>query len=113
MDDIGAAVAPEDHVFEKHRASCFFETTLPAKLRMLGTEILIISGVNTEFCVETTIREAYFRDFDVVVIEDCVASGRPAFHEDTLAKVRAFFGDVVKLSELSSLFATPPVRALG
>ena len=73
---------------EKHRASVFFETTLDTKLRMLGVEQLIISGCNTEFCVETTIRDGYYRDMDIIVVRDCVAGPRPRFHGDTLAKVR-------------------------
>jgi ureidoacrylate peracid hydrolase len=70
---------------------------------MLGIEMLLISGCNTDFCVETTIRDAYYRDLDVVVVRDCVAGPRKSFHEDTLAKVETYFGAVVSLAELPSL----------
>jgi ureidoacrylate peracid hydrolase len=90
-------------VIEKHRASVLFETTLDAKLRMLGIEMLLISGCNTDFCVETTIRDAYYRDLDVVVVRDCVAGPRWSFHEDTLAKVETYFGAVESLGDLPSL----------
>lgn len=103
MDEIAAEIRPQDFVIEKHRASVFFETTLDAKLRMLGIEQLLISGCNTEFCVETTIRDAYYRDFDVVVVRDCVASPRHRFHEDTLAKVQTYFGEVISLADLPSV----------
>ncbi len=111
MDEIAAEVRPEDFVIEKHRASVFFETTLDAKLRMLGTELLLISGCNTEFCVETTIRDGYYRDFDMVVVRDCVASPRLNFHEDTLAKVKTYFGEVVTLHDLPALFVTAATQA--
>lgn len=109
MEEVLAEIRPEDYLIEKHRASVFFQTTLDAKLRMLGIEQLIISGCNTDFCVETTIRDGYYRDFDIIVVRECVAGPRESFHEDTLAKVETYFGAVVSLDELPSLFI--PVEA--
>ncbi len=103
MDEVAPHVHPDDFLVEKHRASLFFQTTLDVKLRMLGIEQVIISGCNTEFCVETTIRDAYYRDLDVIVVRDCVASPRLQFHEDTLAKVDTYFGAVVSLDELPAV----------
>jgi ureidoacrylate peracid hydrolase len=103
VDEIAEAIRPEDFVVEKHRASVFFETTLDTKLRMLGIEQIVISGCNTDFCVETTIRDGYYRDLDVIVVRDCVAGPRRRFHEDTLAKVETYFGEVVSLDELPSV----------
>jgi ureidoacrylate peracid hydrolase len=100
IDEIADAIQPEDLIVEKHRASVFFETTLDTKLRMLGIEQILISGCNTDFCVETTIRDGYYRDLDVIVLRDCVAGPRRSFHEDTLAKVETYFGAVVSLDEL-------------
>jgi ureidoacrylate peracid hydrolase len=104
-------VRDEDYVIEKHRASMFFETTLAAKLRMLGIEQVIVSGVTTEFCCETTIRDAYYRDMDVIVVRDCVAGPYPRFHEDTLAKVEMFWGALVSLDELPSRFIADALPA--
>lgn len=103
VDEIADAIRPEDFIVEKHRASVFFETTLDTKLRMLGIEQIVISGCNTDFCVETTIRDGYYRDMDVIVVRDCVAGPRRRFHEDTLAKVETYFGAVVSLDELPSV----------
>jgi ureidoacrylate peracid hydrolase len=103
VDDVRDAIRPEDFIVEKHRASVFFETTLDTKLRMLGIEQILISGCNTDFCVETTIRDGYYRDMDVIVVRDCVAGPRRQFHEDTLAKVETYFGAVIGLDELPSL----------
>jgi ureidoacrylate peracid hydrolase len=104
-------VREEDYVIEKHRASMFFETTLAAKLRMLGIEQVIVCGVTTEFCCETTIRDAYYRDLDVIVVRECVAGPYPRFHEDTLAEIETFWGAVVPLDELPSLFVRNAVHA--
>ena len=104
IDEVVSEIHPDDYVIEKHRASVFFETTLDAKFRMLGIEQVIFSGTTTAFCVETTIRDAYYRDFDVIAVRDCIADPRPHFHEDTMAKVETFFGAVVTLDELPSLF---------
>ena len=98
MEDVAAEIQAEDYVVEKHRASVFFETTLEAKFRMLGIEQIVISGCNTDFCVETTIRDGYFRDFDIVVVRECVAGPRQSFHEDTLEKVDAYFARSSRLT---------------
>jgi ureidoacrylate peracid hydrolase len=110
VDEVHDAIRPEDFIVEKHRASVFFETTLDTKLRMLGIEQLLISGCNTDFCVETTIRDGYYRDMDIIVVRDCVAGPRRQFHEDTLAKVETYFGAVIGLDEIDSLILPPERR---
>ncbi len=103
MDELAAIVQPQDYVEVKHRASFLQETSLSAKLRYLGIEMLLISGVNTEFCVETTVRDGYMQDFDVVVVEECVSNSRPNFHRDTLDKIQAYFGEVIHLDQVEDL----------
>jgi len=103
-DAIAPCVQPEDYVIEKHRASPFLDTTLPAKLRMLGTRSIIIAGCNTEYCVESTVRDAYARDFELVVVSDCVAGIRPDFHRDSLKKFAAYFAVVTPSAGLGKLF---------
>ncbi len=93
-------VLPEDDVFEKHRSSCFYNTTLEVKLRMRGMTTLIVCGVATNYCVESTIRDAYARDYDIVVVEDCVATLWDDLHRATLRNVELFYGTVVSLSAL-------------
>jgi ureidoacrylate peracid hydrolase len=111
MPEMEAVRSEDDHIVEKHRASMFFETNLDAKLRMLGIEHVIVSGVVTYFCVETSIRDAYYRDMDVTVVRETVAGPNQRFHEDTLAKVDAFWGAVVGLDELPSLMTTSSAGA--
>lgn len=91
---------PEDFYIVKHRMSMFYATTLETVLRMRGISHLILSGVSTNVCVESTIRDAYFRDYDVTVVEDCVAGSFPALHQATLENVRIYFGEVISLADL-------------
>lgn len=93
--DIQSAIHPEDHIVPKHRASVFYNTNLETKLRMLGTHFLLIAGCNTEFCVESTVRDGYARDFELIVISDCVAGIQPRFHANSLDVFAAYFGEVM------------------
>jgi ureidoacrylate peracid hydrolase len=67
-----AAVDPT-FVIRKHRFGAFHETRLDMLLATLGTRSLFIVGTTTNACVETSIREAYLRDFDVVAVTDCIS----------------------------------------
>ncbi len=71
-------------VVQKHRFGAFYETRLQALLRMLGVRTLFIAGVTLNACVETTIREAYLRDYDVVAVTDCIAGVRPRWEPSAL-----------------------------
>jgi ureidoacrylate peracid hydrolase len=99
-EGIATSVKPEDHLVPKHRASVFYNTNLEGELRMFGTQTLLVAGCNTEFCVESTVRDAYARDFDVVVARDCVAGINPKFHAHSLEVFQAYFGEVLSSPEL-------------
>jgi ureidoacrylate peracid hydrolase len=107
-EEVQALVRPDDLLIEKHRASVFFDTNLGTKLRMLATQTLLIAGCNTEFCVESTVRDAYARDFDLVIVRDCVAGIRPDFHEEALRRFQAYFGEVLTVDELAACVLSAP-----
>lgn len=69
------APQPKDIVLPKHRFSGFFETELNTILQGLGIKFLIFTGCTTSICVESTIRDAMFRDYHCVLLEDC--TGEP------------------------------------
>jgi ureidoacrylate peracid hydrolase len=96
-------ILPSDHIVQKHRASVFFNTNLETKLRMLGTRFLFIAGCNTEFCVESTVRDAYARDFQIIVVDDCVAGIRQEFHENSLRVMAAYFAEVLPSKSLGEI----------
>lgn len=64
-------------VVTKHRFGAFYETRLRSLLDMLGTRALFVVGVTANACVETTLREAYLRDYDAVAVTDAIAAVRP------------------------------------
>lgn len=88
------------HVLEKHRWSAFYATRLDALLQILGTRLLIVTGTTTNACIETTVRDAYMRDFDVVIPRECVAGVRRDWHEAALAVWDHYVGEVVTLDEV-------------
>jgi ureidoacrylate peracid hydrolase len=73
--DILPELAPQDGdlVVSKHRFSGFFETNLDAILRERGITSLIFTGCTTSICVESTLRDAFFRDYRCLLLEDCAA----------------------------------------
>lgn len=93
-----------DHIIEKHRATLFFDTNLPTKLRMLGIKNLIIAGCNTEFCIAHSIRDAYARDYEMIVIEDATAGIDPKLHQYCLEVFHAYFAEVLKLENINEHF---------
>ncbi len=103
------AVAPADGepVFIKHCYSAMTNPELPAYLEREGIETLIFAGVQTNVCVESTLREAYNRGINVVVAEDCVASHTKPLHDATLLNVRALLGIVAPAAEIEAVWAAP------
>ncbi len=73
--EIVPELAPEagEIVVSKHRYSGFFETDLDRILRSLGVTTLIVTGCTTSVCVESTIRDAMFRDYTCLLLMDCTA----------------------------------------
>ena len=90
----------EDYVLDKTRYRSFYNTSLEVILRGLGVDTLIICGVTTEICVESTIRDAYFRDFKILVPKDAVAAMDIDRHKGTLATIEYGFGSVTTSAKL-------------
>ena len=100
--EVAAEVRHPGEVIVKHRASAFFETPLWGELRIKGVQVLIVTGTTTSFCVDSTIRDAYARDFDVVVPAECVADTDDEAHKAVLASTARFHGVVTDRDELAN-----------
>jgi len=64
---------PNDIVLYKTRFSGFYQTDLDATLKKLEIKYLIVTGVTTSICVESTVRDAMFRDYLCVLLRDCMS----------------------------------------
>jgi biuret amidohydrolase len=89
--DIIPALYPADGepVIDKPGKGAFYQTELELLLRNRRIENLLVCGVTTEVCVNTTVREANDRGYRCVVLADCCASYFPHFHEAGLAMIKA------------------------
>ncbi|HEX2441183.1 MAG TPA: cysteine hydrolase [Methylomirabilota bacterium] len=99
------APAPGEPVVDKPGKGAFYATDLPAILANRGIAKLVVCGVTTEVCVNTTVREANDRGYDCLVLEDCVASYFPEFHTAALAMVKAQGGIFGWVSDSGRLLA--------
>jgi nicotinamidase-related amidase len=81
--------AAGEPVVDKPGKGAFYATDLHAILENRHIARLVVCGVTTEVCVNTTVREANDRGYDCLVLEDCVASYFPELHTAALAMVKA------------------------
>jgi nicotinamidase-related amidase len=79
----------EEIVIDKPGKGAFYATGLDEILQKYGVENLLVCGVTTEVCVNTTVREANDRGYRCVVLADCCASYFPEFHEMGLRMIKA------------------------
>jgi ureidoacrylate peracid hydrolase len=87
--------AAGEPVIEKHSYSAFVGTEVEALLRGRGIRTVVFAGVQTNVCVESSLRDAVCRGFYAVLARDGVASHTAPLHEATLKNVEFLFGDVL------------------
>ncbi len=104
--------SPGEPIVTKHRYSAFHNTDLDTILRANGIRTVVLTGVVTNVCVETTAREAFVRDYYVVLVKDGTAAYSQADHEMTVQNVDRFFGEVSSIPELNKVWP-PRNRSTG
>lgn len=87
-------VQPQDIEVIKTRSSGFIGTDLDLVLRSNGLNTLLIAGVATQACVESTVRSAVDRDYRIVILRECVGAFQPDLHDASL-RVMSSFAEVV------------------
>lgn len=95
-------VMPEDFVVTKHRYSAFTSPEFSDKLKDLGRRSLLFTGVATNICVETTLRDATCADYFSTLIEDCCSAYSLESHQTALESIRSTFGVVMDSTALMS-----------
>lgn len=100
-------VRPEDVdiVVHKHRYSAFVNTRLDSVLKTLKIETLIMTGVSTNVCVESTARDGFMLDYHIVLVKDACASYSAAAHEMTLENIEGYFGKVCRTEDIVSVWS--------
>ncbi len=95
--------AEGDIIVNKHRYSAFINTRLDSVLRTLKVETLLMTGVATNVCVESTARDGYMMDYNILFVSDCCASFSKEAHAMTLQNIDKHFGVVSDSGEITSL----------
>ena len=90
----------KDTILPKKRYSAFYGTDLDSILRSKGIQDLIISGVMTNLCCETTARDAFMRDYRVFFLIDGTATGKEDHHLATLKNLGFGFATLLTCDEL-------------
>ena len=90
---------PDDLIVDKSRYSAFHGTGLAETLRARGVTLVVVTGVTTNMCVESTVRDAFTLDFKVVVLEDCVGAPEEIMQRGPIESFRYGFGDVINSSD--------------
>ncbi|MGM0561128.1 MAG: cysteine hydrolase family protein [Pseudomonadota bacterium] len=104
-DEVGAR--PDDWYVEKNRLSAFYNTNLELILRSLSAETVLFAGVLTNQCVSATSKDANFRDFKPIVVEEATGTTLPHLHDPAIEMISVGWGEVrgleAALSELQAL----------
>ncbi len=93
------APLPDEKIIYKHRYSAFYNTDLEIVLRGLKTEDIIIAGLMTNICCESTARDAFFRDFRIFFLADATGSIAEELHIATLRALAYAFAYVTTVDE--------------
>ncbi len=102
------AVKPraDERILIKHRYNSFVGTDLDLILRSRNVASLIFTGVATKICVESTARDAFVRNYQIVMVRDCLAGSSVEEHEWTLRTLEHYFdAAVADAGEIASIWA--------
>jgi ureidoacrylate peracid hydrolase len=94
----------------KHRYSAFINTDLNTVLKARGIQSILVCGVATNVCVETTARDGYMYDYYVTMIDDCSAAYDAKLHMGTLENMRRHFGLVASSHQIIETWSGLPVK---
>ena len=111
VDELGCG--PEDLVVDKVRFDAFQWTSLEPLLRGLGVAELVICGVITNICVESTVRSAFMRDYPDALLADCCAAKTRRLHELSIEVLTSY--QLAKIANVTDGFdftPTPEVPSL-
>jgi nicotinamidase-related amidase len=101
------APLPGEKVVFKHRYSAFYNTDLETVLRCLDARDLVVTGVMTNLCCESTARDAYYRDYRVFFLADGTATVNEEMHVASLLNLAYGFAFVTTADAVASRMNAP------
>jgi ureidoacrylate peracid hydrolase len=107
----GVSPLPQDTIVNKHRYSAFTGTNLDDLLKEKHISSVIVTGVVTGVCVESTAREAFWRDYFAVVVSDCCGASTRAAHEEALDRMSRSFATIARADEIIGCWVEAAVKA--
>jgi nicotinamidase-related amidase len=115
MAEIHPALAPtpDDIMIRKQRWTAFYGTNLELILNQMGIEKLIMLGVWTEACFETTVWDAIWRDYRITIVKDACGTATELMHMTSILDLANWLygGTIIKAGELAKALAKKPYRA--
>jgi ureidoacrylate peracid hydrolase len=104
LDDAVIPPLVDEVTITKRNYDGFHETPLDTVLRARGIESLVMAGVTTNVCVESTARHGYFLGYYIVLASDCSAAPDLTEHDAAVRNIRQYFGKVATRDEIESVW---------
>jgi ureidoacrylate peracid hydrolase len=95
----------EDWVIEKHRYSAFINTDLDTVLRARGINTIIVTGVNSDQCVDGTAKHAFQLDYYVFLMKDCIATDSQTLTQSVLTMAEKSYAWIVSSEEIMEILS--------
>ncbi|MCB2190456.1 MAG: cysteine hydrolase [Deltaproteobacteria bacterium] len=97
---------PQDYIVVKRRYSPFLNTDMESIIQVLGLKSLVVVGINTNNCVLCTSFEAFNRDLEVIVAEDCCASMNGSeYHDAAIMIIKTALGWVIGSEQIDGILS--------
>jgi len=93
-----------DYVIKKRRYSAFYGTDLDLVLRENNIENVIITGTKTNCCIRSTVHDAYYNNYSVYVVKECVATNDEVVNQVHLNDIDKYYGKVISMNEVKNIF---------
>ena len=106
-------INPKDEIVIKHRFNAFYESDLNILLQAHKIKTCIFIGTQTNVCVDSTARDAYFRGYYVVVVDDCTFTYDPKIHKMALQTIEEAFGVVAQSKDIIQIWKDLSTRHIG
>jgi nicotinamidase-related amidase len=112
-EGVGPSGAPNEIVVTKLRFSAFCGTSMDLILRSNGIKTLVMAGIATDVCVESTARDAFCSNYRVVLAEDCMTGFSAERHRASLSVLSRSFGIVASSSDIAAAWRAGSSSARG